>query len=147
MHDIEGDRINNPSRFWMALLAISTRYICEKIRSRATRELDNHVHSIEAIELALFSIKYDIPRWHTSALERLVTREELLKEEEAAKLPFSIAIMLTRSRERYQMSRMGYNYNSGYGRNHGSNSSTIDPRAKVIVEEELKIMHNHASSQ
>ena len=86
---------------WVAMLSISTRWIFEKVRERAIKEITARLGKVEAFELIRLAIKYDVEQWFKPAYRRIVTRAELITHAESVKIPYRVTIMLTRSREQY----------------------------------------------
>ena len=95
---------------WVSMLSISTRWIFEKVRERAIKEITARQDKVEAFEIIRLAIKFDVEQWLKPAYRRIVTRAELITRAESAKIPVHVTIMLTRSREQYWR-----NFNSGYG--------------------------------
>jgi len=86
---------------WLAILSISTRWIFEKVRERAIKEITARLDKVEAFEIIRLAIKYDVEQWFKPAYRRIVTRAELITYAESVKIPAHMTIMLTRSREQY----------------------------------------------
>jgi hypothetical protein len=114
---------------WIAMLSISTRFIFEKVRKRAIKEITLLMDEIEPFELIRLAIKYDVEAWLKPAYCRIVKRNSLVTHVEALKVPFPMAIMLMRSREQY------------WKNSSPSNSSTPGrPYPGPVIDSEVKIM-------
>ncbi|KAH9000721.1 hypothetical protein EDB86DRAFT_2827996 [Lactarius hatsudake] len=86
---------------WIATLTISTRLIFPKVRERAINELTYCLEEIDPFDLVGLAVKYDVEKWLKPAYRRIMTRINLITHAEAEKVPFLVAVMLMRSRERY----------------------------------------------
>ena len=87
---------------WVAILSISTRFMFEKVRERAIKEITARLDKVEAFELIRLAIKFDVEQWLKPAYRRIVTRTELIPHAVlSAKIPVHVTIMLTRAREQY----------------------------------------------
>jgi hypothetical protein len=120
---------------WIAMLSISTRLIFEKVRERAIKEITARLDEIEAFELIGLAIKYDVEKWLKPAYRRIVTRGNLITHQEALKVPFPMAVMLMRSREKYW---------KDYSRSPqmGFSSANVWPRGPPdsIIDSEIRTM-------
>jgi hypothetical protein len=97
MHDDYAPSLSD----WIALLSISTRLIFEKVRERAIKEITTRLDQVDPFELIGLAFKYDVEKWLKPAYRRIVTRNDLITHQEALKVPFPMAVMLMRARERY----------------------------------------------
>jgi hypothetical protein len=97
MHDDYNASLTN----WIAILSISTRFIFEKVRERAIREITKCLDEIEPFDLIGMAIKYDVETWLKPAYRRIVTRNSLITHKEALRVPLPMAVMLMRSREQH----------------------------------------------
>lgn len=125
---------------WIAMLSISTRLIFPKVRERAITELTSRQEEIDPFDLIGLAVKYDVQQWLKPAYRRIVTRANLITHEEAAKIPFPMAVMLMRSREQYQ-------------KNPNNNVQILphypqqNPRsADHIIDREIRLMDQVSSS-
>ena len=116
----------------IAILSISTRLIFEKVRERAIKEITAQLDQIEPFELIELAIKFDVEQWLKPAYRRIVTRTNPITHAEAAKVPFPMAVMLMRSRERF-CANNPHVYRGGYYTN---NMISPDP----IIDEEIRLM-------
>jgi len=101
MHDDNSPTLND----WMAILSISTRFIFDKVRERAIKEIATHLDQMDPFELIELTIKHDVHQWLKPACVKIVTRTDLISHAEALKVPSPIAVMLMRSREQYLKNR------------------------------------------
>ena len=120
MHDDNSLTLND----WIAILSISSRFIFDRIRERAIKEIATHPDQINPFELIGLAIKHDVQQWLKPAYEKAVTRTDLISHAEALKVPSPIVVMLMRSREQYWT-----------GKNRGSSLS-----AASIIDSEVRIM-------
>ncbi|KAH9020030.1 hypothetical protein EDB85DRAFT_2153338 [Lactarius pseudohatsudake] len=90
---------------WIAMLTISTRLIFPKVRERAINELTYCLEEIDPFDLVGLAVKYDVEKWLKPAYRRIVTRINLITHAEAEKVPFLVAVMVMRSREKYWTSQ------------------------------------------
>ncbi|KDQ56643.1 hypothetical protein JAAARDRAFT_194625 [Jaapia argillacea MUCL 33604] len=98
-HGMHDDRNVSLSE-WIDLLSISTRFICDKIRGRAIREIDSFRHPrIDPVEKIVLAGKRDIPEWLAPSYEDICQRVNPLEVEEAEKLGITMAVKLMRARE------------------------------------------------
>jgi hypothetical protein len=95
------DDYKAPLPDWIAILSISTRFIFEKVRGRAIKEITARLDEVEPFELIGLAIKFDVEQWLKPAYRRIVARVTLITHAEALKVPFPMAVMLMRSREQY----------------------------------------------
>jgi len=86
---------------WIAMLSISTRLIFQKVRERAIKEITALLNEIDPFDLIGLAVKHDVEQWLMPTYRRIVTRANLITHGEAQKIPFSIAVMLMRSREQH----------------------------------------------
>ncbi|KAI0317366.1 hypothetical protein OF83DRAFT_1058793 [Amylostereum chailletii] len=122
----------NPSMgAWLAILSLSTRFICDKVRARAIKEITARLNELDPFDLVRLAIKFDVQQWLHPAYVRIVERTALITLQEAAGLPLEIAVMLMRARERWCEQRP--NTTSRYGSYH---MTTVES----IVREEVRIM-------
>jgi len=115
---------------WVAILSISTRFMFEKVRERAIKEITACLDKVEAFELIRLAIKFDVEQWLKPAYRRIVTRTELIPHAVSAKIPVHVTIMLTRAREQY-WKYQGYNQGRGV-----QNPNDADS----IIEAEIGLM-------
>ena len=97
MHDDNSPTLND----WIGILSISTRFIFDKVRERAIKEITTHLDQINSFELIELAMKHDVQQWFKPAYEKVVTRTDLISHAEALKVPSPIVLMLMRSREQY----------------------------------------------
>ncbi|KAI0251873.1 hypothetical protein BJV78DRAFT_1207359 [Lactifluus subvellereus] len=90
---------------WITMLSISTRFIFDKVRERAIKEITTHLDQFNPFELIGLATKYDVQQWLKPAYEKAVTRTDLISHAEALKVPSPIVVMLMRSREQYWKNR------------------------------------------
>ena len=86
---------------WMAILSVSSRWVFEKVRERAIKEITARLDQVDPFELISLADKYGVEQWLKPAYRRIVTRDRLITSQEAFKVSFPRAIMLMRSREQY----------------------------------------------
>ncbi|KAH9063178.1 hypothetical protein EDB87DRAFT_1681611 [Lactarius vividus] len=86
---------------WIAILTISTRLIFPKVRERAIDELTYCLEEVNPFDLVGLAVKLDVEKWLKPAYRRIVTGINLVTHAEAEKVPFLVAVMLMRSREKY----------------------------------------------
>ena len=147
MHD---DYIPSLSE-WIAILSISTRFIFEKVRNRAIKEITNRLDQVEAFELIGLAIKFDVEQWLKPAYRRIVTRSNLITHAEAAKVPFPMAVMLMRSREQYWKDSLNNSHSNHYrGASYAQNpplspDPIIDLEIKLMVLEPAGTTHSAAA--
>lgn len=84
---------------WIDVLSISTRYICDKIRDRAIREIHQHHPRINPIEKIVLALQFDVPDWLAPSYEAICQRAHPLEIEEAQRLGIVISTQLARARE------------------------------------------------
>ena len=99
---------------WMELLSISTRFLFDTVSARAIQEITSRMDEASPFDLIVVALKHSVKQWLKPAYRKIMTRCDLITEAEAHKVPFSIVIMLTRSRERYHCRpqyQKGKNYN------------------------------------
>ena len=84
---------------WLSILSISTRLIFPKVREHAIKKLSSRLEKIDAFDLILLAIKYDVQQWLKPAYQRIAKRTEIITHAEARKVPFPMAIMLMRLHE------------------------------------------------
>jgi hypothetical protein len=140
---------------WIAILSISTRFIFEKVRQRAIKEITLLMDEIEPFELIRLAIKYDVEAWLKPAYCRIVKRNSLMTHAEALKVPFPMAIMLMRSREQYWKNSSpsksgGFGapvpmpvFMCGHGvpvRSHGTPGRGSPGPESIIIDSEVKFM-------
>jgi len=119
---------------WIAILSISTRFMFERVRGRAIKEITARLDEIEEFDLIGLAIKFDVEQWLKPAYRRIVTRNSLITHAEALKVPFPVAVMLMRSREKY----WEVHGNDGHTHRYSQNSpaefldTTIDSEIKVM---------------
>jgi hypothetical protein len=86
---------------WMELLSISTRFLFDTVSARAIQEITSRMDEASPFDLIAVALKHSVKKWLKPAYQRVVTGSDLITEAEARKVPLSVVIMLTRSRERY----------------------------------------------
>lgn len=91
---------------WVALLSISSRYLFDKIRDRAIREIAGHTPQLNPVERLSLALKHDIPQWIKPACVDLCVRPESLTEGEAEELGLCTVVRLARAREEYLRQRI-----------------------------------------
>ena len=84
---------------WISLLSFSTRFICDKIRARAIREIEAIQSRVEPVERIVLAVRHNVPQWLTGAYQELCQRQDSLSEAEGEKLGLSTVIKLMRARE------------------------------------------------
>jgi len=84
---------------WSSLLAISTRFEMNRIRSRAIAEVLNFRPRIDPVDQVVLAVKHDIPEWFPLGYAALCQREEAIEVEEAKKLGLETTVMLAKARE------------------------------------------------
>jgi hypothetical protein len=84
---------------WIALLSFSTRFICDKIRARAIREIESIQARVDPIERIVLAVRHNVPQWLSGAYQELCQRQDSLTEAEGEKLGLSTVIKLMRARE------------------------------------------------
>ena len=118
---------------WVAMLSISTRFMFEKVRERAIKEITARLDKVEAFELIRLAIKFDVEQWLKPAYRRIVTRNELITRAESVKIPAHVTMMLTRSREQYWKN---YSYNQYQGvQNPGNPDAIIEAEIRLMAAE------------
>jgi hypothetical protein len=127
MHDDYGPAVDD----WIAMLSISTRLTFPRVRERAIKELTSRLEKIDPFDLIGLAVKYDVQQWLKPAYGRIVTRINLITHAEAKKIPFTMAVMLMRSREQHWKT-----FNS-----RSIHHSAIDIRAADhIIDSEVRLM-------
>ncbi|KAI0251869.1 hypothetical protein BJV78DRAFT_1207337 [Lactifluus subvellereus] len=116
---------------WMELLSISTRLLFDTVCARAIQEITSRMNEAPPFDLIALASKHDVKKWLKPAYQKVVMRTDLITEAEARKIPFPIAVMLTRSRERYRCQQ-----NQQKKSHYTHHSSTVDG----ILDSEIKIM-------
>lgn len=86
---------------WMAILSVSSRWVFEKVRERAIKEITARLDQVDPFELISLADKHSVEQWLKPAYRRIVIRDKLMTSQEALKVSFPRAIMLMRSREQY----------------------------------------------
>jgi hypothetical protein len=120
---------------WIAMLSISTRLLFEKLRERAIKEITARMDQVDPFELIGLAVKYDIDQWLKPAYRRIVARNtNLITHQEALKIPFHMAIMLMRSRERY------WNFSHKYYAQLVDGISWPRGHPDSIIDSEIKVM-------
>lgn len=84
---------------WISLLSFATRFLCDKIRKRAIREIEEGHSKLDPVERVVLAVTHNIPQWLVPAYQELCQRQETLTEEEGEKLGLSTVIKLMRARE------------------------------------------------
>jgi len=87
---------------WIDLLAITTRYLCDKIQKRAIKELERSQPPMDPVKKIVLAIKYDVLGWLKDAYVLLCKRQEPLEEFEAEQLGIPITVKVGKARERYR---------------------------------------------
>jgi len=95
MHDEHAPTLES----WVALLAFSTRFVCDKIRARSIRELEAIQSRVDPIERVVLAVRHNIPHWLSGAYQELCQRQDSLSEDEGERLGLSTVIKLMRARE------------------------------------------------
>ena len=99
----KGDRMHDENTFtlesWINLLSFSTRFICDKIRSRSIREIEAIQSRVDPVERIVLAARHNVPQWLNGAYQELCQRQETLTEAEGEKLGLSTVIKLMRARE------------------------------------------------
>jgi hypothetical protein len=95
MHDDRRLLLEN----WISLLSFATRFICDKIRNRAIREIEEGHAKLDPVERVVLAVRHNIPHWLVPAYQELCQRQDTLTEEEGEKLGLSTVIKLMRARE------------------------------------------------
>jgi hypothetical protein len=131
MHDDHAASLTD----WISILSISTRFIFEKVRERAIKEITARLDQVEPFELIGLAIKFDVEQWLKPAYRRIVTRGGMITHAETAKVPFPMAVMLMRSREQFWKSN-AINVHTGAFR--ASSYPTISP--DPIIDAEIRLM-------
>ncbi|KAH9993316.1 hypothetical protein BJV74DRAFT_833458 [Russula compacta] len=144
---------------WIAMLSISTRFIFEKVRERAIKEITARLDEVEPFELIQLAIKYDVEQWVKPAYRRIVIRSSPITHTEALKVPFHMAVMLMRSREKYWKNdgvsgvsgspmqpavAAGGGAFGGFGNSTSKSNSNHNTRASadLIIDQEIKLMES-----
>lgn len=84
---------------WISLLSFATRFLCDKIRKRAIREIEGGHAKLDPVERVVLAVRHNIPQWLVPAYQELCQRQDTLTEEEGEKLGLSTVIKLMRARE------------------------------------------------
>jgi hypothetical protein len=84
---------------WTSLLSFATRFMCEKIRARAIREIEEDQAKLDPVQRVVLAIRHSIPQWLVPAYQELCQRQDSLTLEEGEKLGLSTVIKLMRARE------------------------------------------------
>jgi len=84
---------------WIATLSIATRLLFDAVRERAIEEITGKIDGIDAIELILLAQKLNVDAWLAPGFARVVERNEMLTDSEAARLPFADVLLIMRCRE------------------------------------------------
>lgn len=95
MHDDHKPSLEN----WISLLSFATRFICDTIRKRAIREIEDGHSKLDPVERVVLAVRQNIPQWLAPAYQELCQRQESLNEVEGEKLGLSTVIKLMRARE------------------------------------------------
>ncbi|CCL99366.1 uncharacterized protein FIBRA_01384 [Fibroporia radiculosa] len=95
MHD--DNQLNLPQ--WIDLLSFSTRFICDRIRERAIREIDGHYPRVDPVVKIVLATMYSIPQWLAPSYEAICQRANPLEVDEAIKLGTETTTLLARARE------------------------------------------------
>ncbi|CCL99367.1 uncharacterized protein FIBRA_01385 [Fibroporia radiculosa] len=90
---------------WVAILSISSRFLFDRIRERAIREIATYAPPLDPVERIFLATKHDIPQWLRPAYMDLCIRPESLTEEEAQKLGLPTVVRLARAREQLSQGR------------------------------------------
>ncbi|KZT05002.1 uncharacterized protein LAESUDRAFT_813862 [Laetiporus sulphureus 93-53] len=98
---------------WIALLSISTRFVFDKIRDRAIREISAHVPALDPVQRISLAVKHDIPEWLMTAYVELCTRPIPLSKKEVEELGPTTAARLARAREDLMGTRGEAPYRTG----------------------------------
>ncbi|KAH9973988.1 hypothetical protein BGW80DRAFT_1226035 [Lactifluus volemus] len=122
---------------WVAMLSIATRFVFEKVRQRAIKEITLLLDKIDPFELIRLAIKYDVEAWLKPAYCQIVMRNSRITHAEALKVPFPMAVMLMRSREQYWKNSK-HGVRSAFGSTTSSWASPPGP--ELIVDSEVKFM-------
>ena len=88
-----------PLDSWVAMLSIATRFLFDDIRQRAIKEVTAQLKNLDAVEVIVLAYKFDIHQWLESALTRVVERDEVLSDADAARIPLTDVMLITRCRE------------------------------------------------
>ncbi|PCH36775.1 hypothetical protein WOLCODRAFT_109167 [Wolfiporia cocos MD-104 SS10] len=97
MHDSDADRITLAE--WVDILSMSTRFICDKIRDHAIREIDQHRPRINPIEKIILGFRFHVPQWLLPSYVAICQRGHPLEVEEAHKLGLELSVQLASARE------------------------------------------------
>ncbi|KAH9944933.1 hypothetical protein B0H21DRAFT_437698 [Amylocystis lapponica] len=98
MHD--DYRHTVPLGDWISILSVSTRFVCDKMRDRAIREIDEYKGpAIDPVAKIVLALEYNVPMWLAPSYAALCQRERPLKMAEAAKLGLGTTVRLARARE------------------------------------------------
>ncbi|KZT05001.1 uncharacterized protein LAESUDRAFT_727582 [Laetiporus sulphureus 93-53] len=84
---------------WIDLLSMSTRFVCDKIRERAIKEIHQHRPRIDPVEKIVLSVKFEVPQWLTPSYEAICQRSQPLDITETIRLGLATAVLLMRARE------------------------------------------------
>lgn len=95
MHDDHQQSLEN----WISLLSFATRFICEKIRRRAIREIEDGHSKLDPVERVVLAVRHAIPQWLVPAYQELCQRQDSLTYIEGEKLGLSTVIKLMKARE------------------------------------------------
>lgn len=69
------------------------------VRERAIKRLSSRLEKVDAFDLIVLAIKYDVQQWLKPTYQRIAKRTELITHAEARKVSFPIAVMLMRLHE------------------------------------------------
>ncbi|KAJ3573044.1 hypothetical protein NP233_g2674 [Leucocoprinus birnbaumii] len=85
--------------FYLNLLSISHRFLCDDIFHYCVRKLSHDIKRIPVLKRLRLGEKYDLAVWQSSALNELAARPELLSDKEAKILGLERILLYTRQRE------------------------------------------------
>ncbi|OBZ76036.1 hypothetical protein A0H81_03086 [Grifola frondosa] len=86
--------------YWINILSISTRFVCDKMRDRAIEEIDNYHTPINPVEKIVIATKFDVSKWLAPSYEAVCQRDHPLNIAEAQKLGLATTVLLAQARER-----------------------------------------------
>lgn len=84
---------------WIDILSISTRYVCDKLRARAIKEIHDHRPRIDPVEKIALAVEYNVPDWLAPSYAAVCQRALPINRMEGYKLGLETTILLARARE------------------------------------------------
>jgi hypothetical protein len=84
---------------WISLLSFATRFVCDKIRSRAIREIEDLHAQLDPVDRVVLAVRHGIPQWLLPAYQDLCQRQDPPTLDEGRKLGMPTVISLMKARE------------------------------------------------